>query len=73
MLVFLDASCLVDAVFGIIDFLEFLLSRTAHVLTQCSHLVGMMFQCHLAISSFHSSLVAEADAENAVGIIERAG
>ena len=38
----LESSSLVNAVFGVVDFLEFLLGCTAHIFAQCCYLVWIM-------------------------------
>ena len=49
----LESSSLVNAVFGVVDFLEFLLGCTAHIFAQCCYLVRMMLERHLAVSGLH--------------------
>ena len=49
----LHAARLIDALLGLVDFLELLFSRTAYVVAEGGHTVGMMLQGELAVGAAH--------------------
>ena len=66
-----EATRLVDALFGGIDFLKFLFGSATHVIAQFGHTVGVVLKGQTAIGSAHLIVSGlRTDTQHLVGIVK---